>query len=420
MKRNFIFLFLLCCIQQNFAQPVLSDVLKPNRDKLYRNIVRNTINSNLSVPLSDSTEDKWEDAFRAIEFLAYRSPWIDKKINFAFGELPGRTVSFQRSLLELGFAVYPAMFNTQVRSLLIQTSDVKVFAMCANYILKTDSSETEKRTIHEIINQKLLMDSGNPILEQLLYQLTNTEKNNTPSIHTLLQKNYLPGHVLIISFQRTNRNYPGLVLVRDAKGNFLTEAYGNYFSVPQLARSITGLPGYLTNGNTPEGIYRMYGFDQSKSIFIGPTNNIQLSMPFEKKASHFFNNPALVDNDWNINHYKNLLPENFRNYYPLFQSYYAGKAGRTEIIAHGTTVDPAYYKGKPYYPFTPTQGCLCTKELWNENTGTLLESDQQKLADAVTKAGGPYGYAIVFNLDDSQEPVTIKDIYLFLKLAGQK
>ena len=143
-------------------------------------------------------------------------------------------------------------------------------------------------------------------------------------------------------------------------------------------------------------------------------------MPFEKKASHFFNNPALVDNDWNINHYKNLLPENFRNYYPLFQSYYAGKAGRTEIIAHGTTVDPAYYKAKPYYPFTPTQGCLCTKELWNENTGTLLESDQQKLADAVTKAGGPYGYAIVFNLDDSQEPVTIKDIYLFLKLAGQK
>ena len=243
MKRNFIFFFLVCCIQHTFAQPVLLEVLKPNRDKLFRNIVRNTINSNLTVPLSDSSEDKWEDAFRAIEFLAYRSPWIDKKINFAFGELPGRTVSFQRSLLELGFAVYPAMFNTQVRSLLLQTSDVKVFAMCANYILKTDSSETEKRTIHEIINQKLLMDSGNPILEQLLYQITNTEKNNTPSIHTLLQKNYLPGHVLIISFQRTNRNYPGLVLVRDAKGNFLTEAYGNYFSVPQLARSITCLHG---------------------------------------------------------------------------------------------------------------------------------------------------------------------------------
>lgn len=104
--------------------------------------------------------------------------------------------------------MYPGMFNAQAKSLLLKTTDAKVFAMCANYILKTDSSETEKRTIYEITNGKLSADNGNPILEQLLYQLTNTVKNNTPSIHTLLQKNYLPGHVLIISFQRTNRNYP--------------------------------------------------------------------------------------------------------------------------------------------------------------------------------------------------------------------
>ena len=415
-----VILTLLICVNHAVAQPVLMEVLKTNRDKLFRNIVRNTINSNLSVPLTDSTEDKWEDAFRAIEMLHYRSPWIDKKINLAFADMPNRSASFQRALLELGYTVYPKTYNTQARDLLQKTADAKIFAMCANSLLKPDSTNQENNLIYKLASEKLAANASNPILEQLIYQLVNNGKPaNTPSVHTFLQHRYLYGHVLAISFQRTNRNYPGLVLVRDAKGNFIKDETGTIFSVPQLARSIASLPGYLTNGNTPEGIFRMYGFDHSKSIFIGPTTNIQLSMPFENKASHFFDNASLADDDWSLNRYKSLLPENFRNHYPALQSYYAGMAGRTEIIAHGTTVDPGYYKGKPYYPLTPTQGCLCTKEIWDESSGRLLFSDQQQLADAVSKAGGPYGYTIVINLDDRQQNVTMEDILPFLKLAGQ-
>jgi hypothetical protein len=94
--------------------------------------------------------------------------------------------------------------------------------------------------------------------------------------------------------------------------------------------------------------------------------------------------------------------------------------GRNEIIAHGTTIDPAYYKNKTYYPLTPTEGCLCTKEIWNDNTGRLKESDQQKLVDAITQAGGPYGYAIVINLDDQQKAVDPSEIAVFLPLVNQK
>jgi hypothetical protein len=104
----------------------------------------------------------------------------------------------------------------------------------------------------------------------------------------------------------------------------------------------------------------------------------------------------------------------------MLESFYAGKAGRTEIIAHGTTIDPGYFKGMPFYPLTPTQGCLSTKEIWSETTGRILESDQQKLSNAISKAGGPSGYAIVINLDDREEPVSINDIIPFLKLAMQK
>jgi hypothetical protein len=143
-------------------------------------------------------------------------------------------------------------------------------------------------------------------------------------------------------------------------------------------------------------------------------------MPFEFKASHFYKDISLPDTMWDIFLYKKLLPENLRNYVPLLQTYYAGKAGRTEIIAHGTTVNPGYYKTTSFYPLTPTQGCLCTKEIWSETSGKLLESDQQKLADAISKAGGPAGYAIVVNIDDKQEPVTLNEIITFLKLAMQK
>ncbi len=94
---------------------------------------------------------------------------------------------------------------------------------------------------------------------------------------------------------------------------------------------------------------------------------------------------------------------------PLYESYYAGLAGRSEIIAHGTTIDPHYYAGKPYYPLTPTEGCLCTKEIWN---GKRISSDQQKLVNGLLKAGGANGYCVVIEIDDKNAPVTLNDVLL--------
>ena len=422
MKRILFFLFLFPAFQQNLAQDAFfKDALKSNRERLYRNIVKNTITANLSTPLNDSTEELWQDAFWAMEVINYRSPWTDNKIMVAMDSIQNSTLSFQRSILELIYTNYPLQYDSQVIDLLERSQDPKIFAMCGAYLLMSNKQYYQNKSVSDRIVSKYKSDPGNPLLLELLYQLQFfNHKRPLTKLEKFLAKDYLPGNVLIISFQRKDRNYPGLVIVRDTSGNFIKDDDGNYFSVPQLARSISNLPGYLTNGNTPEGIFRMDGFDHSKSNFIGPTTNIQLTMPFEFKASHFYKDSTLADSIWNVDAYKNLLPENFRNYFPMMQSYYAGKAGRTEIIAHGTTVDPAYYKEKPYYPLTPTQGCLCSKEIWSEATGKLLESDQQKLANAVAKAGGPDGYAIVINIDDKQEPVSINDIIPFLKLAIQK
>ncbi len=378
---------------------------------MYKNLVQNSINKNLSSPLTEATEEDWQGAYWALELLQYKSLWVNGRIDSAAELMHSRSESFQRATLELLYGNYPDKYYQQVKLLLMQTSNAKIFAMCAVYILNSKRAAEDVNFLSVKTKQQLVNDQDNPILQQLLYQIEQFGKPMpVVAIDALLQRNYLAGHVVVFSFQRKNRNYPGLVMVRDAQGNFIKDSTGNYFAVPQLARSSSSLPGYLTNGNTPEGMFRMKGYDVSSNGFIGPTVNVQLSMPFEKNPKHFYADSSITDTSWNIQNYTNLLPKELRNYYPLYQSYYAGKAGRTEIIIHGSTINPAYYTATPYYPLTPTMGCLTSKEIWDEETGKRVESDQQKLINAIIPAGGAQGYAIVINLDDEQKPVLLYDV----------
>ncbi len=418
MIRMFCFVAICFFSTHTYGQLFFKGALKANREKMYRNLVQQTINKNLSYDLTDSTEENWQDAFNAIEVLRYRSMWIDGRIQIAAEQMHNRSAGFQRAALELFYASYPDTFYQPVKLLLMQTDQPKIFAMCASYILQSRRA-TEDASFLAVKTQQLLgMYPDNPILQQLTFLIAQQKKPvDVPSLLPLLQKNYLKGHTLVFSFQRRNRDYPGIVMVRDPYGNFIMDSMGRYFSVPQLARSINNLPGFLSNGNTPEGIFRMKGYDVSRASFIGPTVNIQLTMPFEKSPKHFYADSSITDTTWNINYYKNLLPKEWKDYYPAYQSYYAGKAGRTEIIIHGTTVNPAYYTSQPYYPLTPTLGCLTSKEIWNEQTGQRQESDQQQLIQAMIKAGGANGYTIVINIDDEQRPVALYDIVPLIEKA---
>lgn len=404
------------------GQLFFRSTLKTNRDKLYQNLVNNSIHKNLSVTLSDSTEEDWQGAFYALELIRYQSPWVNSRIDSAALMMNTLSVSFQRAALEMLYSNYPEKYYQQVKYLLMGTSDAKIFAMCAAYILNSSKANEDLSFLKVKTQQQLALQPNHPILEQLQFQLqTHAQSLNVPDISLLLQADYLKGHNIVFSFQRKNRNFPGLVLVRKGDGTFIRDSSsGLPFTVPQLARSINNLPGYITNGNTPEGIFRMKGYDVSTNGFIGPTANVQLTMPFEKSAGHFTADENNKDTVWDIRYYKNLLPAPLQNYYPLLQSYYAGKAGRTEIIIHGTTVNPAYYRQQPYYPLTPTMGCLTSKEIWDETTGRRAESDQQKIIQALIAAGGADGYTIVVNMDDEQRSVLLADMLPLLTKAGQK
>ncbi len=416
IKKNLLtqFLLVLLCLNlsaQKETIPFAKQATKENRAKEYRSLISN-INSNLLISVTDSTEENWQNAFDAMLLLNYKTPFINARIYSAMDSLEYRSTAFQKSILQLVYALYPKDFATQVVSLAKLTNDPKLFAMCSEYLFMNNKKETYKKILLKRMEEIQLKDGAVteiPFFTVLKNKLLLTRLKQPP-VADLLSNTFLPNEMVVYSFQRKNRNYPGLVMVRSKNGKFIKDAGGKYFAIPQLARSGSNMPGYLTNGNTPQGIFKIFGFAVSQGSFIGPTTNIQMVLPHEHSADVADSVTRLLGDN-----YRFLLPVSWKNYFPFFEAYFAGKAGRTEIIAHGTTVNPAYYTKQPYYPLTPTQGCLCTKEIWSAVDGKRMQSDQQKLVDAVKKAGGADGYCIVIEIDDEQKPVSIKDVLLFFK-----
>ena len=277
--------------------------------------------------------------------------------------------------------------------------------MCVNYLR---NPEIDLNRLYNEFIKKHPQQKDNPIIIMLKHDLIS-EKQKIPSIVDLLAKSFGKNEVIVYSLQRSNRDYPGLLIIKKSHGKFLRDTTGEIFSVQQLARSITDLPGYITNGNTPQGILSIQGIDFSKNDFIGPSPNLQLVLPFEVTPDVYFHS-NFNDSIWDMDYYKNLLPQSWQNYLPIYESFYAGKAGRNEIIAHGTTIDPSFYADEPYYPYTPSLGCLTTKEIWSNESGKIIESDQIKFMNAFKQAGSNKGFLIVVNINDEQSPVSLDEI----------
>jgi hypothetical protein len=417
IKSGLLFIFFYCafqCSAQTDSIPVFKGAVKASREITYSNIVKNIITQNLYLPLTDSTEENWEDAMYAMEVLNYKPFWISESISNAFDGIEKRSAGFQRALFECCYAMYPDTFTAPVGRLLSVTNNSKIFALCTEYLYQAKKTTAQKiQTNTRMFRFGLEQDS---ILNPLVRSKWKVpEKIKQDALKEISNKNFLAHNVVLFSFQRKNRNYPGIVVVRDTAGNFILTDSNTVFAVPQLARSVSNLPFYLTNGNTPQGIFRMFGFAVSKSMAIGPTTNIQLTMPLETTPRFFLKDSGITDTVWSEALLQKILPASWLLFTPAYESYYASKAGRTEIISHGTTVDPEMYKGMSYYPYTPTQGCLCTKELWSEKDGKRTVSDQQQLVNAVKKAGGADGYIVVIEIDEQQRPVTIHDILPYIK-----
>lgn len=413
-----IFLFFIMCISHAQMQPAVQGyspyTTREARQKLHKKLVDSTINQNLKLPVTKDNEGLWNHAFWGTEILLYHSDFVKKQFDGAWKQINTTSEFFQKNFLEACYTGYPSAYTREVKLLMQTNITVPVFIRCAEYILQKDKSEATASDIADLILQKY-KNSDHIGLSILQNRLRNLNKFiPLPPLQDFFSSNFLRGQTLVFSIQRKDRDYPGLVLIRKPDGNFLYNSNGSLFHTAQLARAITNYPFYITNGNTPQGIHRWYGFEVSDNMYIGPTPNLQLCMPYECNAAVFFGDSSLSKTAWQKNMYASLLPDSWKNYDGIYESFYAGAIGRNEIIMHGTTIDPVYYKGQKYYPQTPSLGCLCSYEEWDEN-GNLIKSNQKEIADALSGINAQNGYVVVIDLNEEKRPVKLSDILPYME-----
>lgn len=420
--KKWLLLFLLCiCFQELlFAQLRREDifsefVLYNKRERLNNDLRENIVARTFAQQLDSNNEHRFESACKAVSQFMITGEQVKAGFDQLFARYDILPYPTRRAFLEAVYGVYPNEYAGQIQAILEKEADPKLFAMSAVYLFRIDSSTRNVNEIKIRMIERFPAYDSIDLLTELEKYLNYHHKNvreKTPDISQLFSHQKTHGKKVIYSFQRWNRDYGGLAIVQNADGRFMRNETGRLLVFQQLARSASNLPYFLTNGSTPQGIYSIQGTAVARNNYIGPTPNLQLLMPHEKNWQKYFHllpqDSSVVFDSMHL--YKQLLPFSWRSNPALYEAWNAGKIGRTEIIAHGTTIDPEYFKNKPYYPLTPTMGCLCAKELWNVTSGRLLVSEQFNLVGTYLATPGQKGFLFVINLDDQQKTVTREEV----------
>jgi hypothetical protein len=408
--------------QSSRRDDIYSDfVLYNKRQLLYKDLHENVVGKAFAMKLDSNTEHKYEAACRAIVQFMLDREITEQGITKLFGQYDSLKFDTKRAMLEAVYGVYPSQYIQSMQYLLSKETSPVLFTMAAAYSLRYDTSKTNINAIRYRLFEQFPNYSGTPILAELAKYLNGYNKFRALTANDIMELFFHQQVVkkkVVYSFQRHNRDYPGLAIVQNANGSFMRYSDGRLMVFEQLARSASGMPYFIPDGNTPQGVYSVQGTATAYNKLIGPTPNLQLVLPYERRWATYFHLPDTVA--WNTSQdalwaYQQLLPPTWKNYTSLTEAFYAGKIGRNAIIAHGTTIDPEYFKNKPYYPFTPTMGCLCAKELWNVSNGRLLESHQYSLVNAFTASAGSRGYLYVIDVDDQRKPVTKGEVERWVK-----
>ena len=444
-RRRWIFailwmLFLLpsvLCEAQKRREDIYSEfVLYNKRVALEKDLRERIIGRHLTVPLDSNTEDGYLSACWAISQFLFDSPEVEQGFATLFDGYASLSYDTRKALLEAVYAVEPVRYISSVKKVLEKETETELFVLCAAYLYRADTTTDNGNTLKIRMVEKFPGYDTVAVLQELENFLTFHAAyvhRKMPDIKELFRYQRVTGQKTIYSFQRWDRDYAGLAIVQNADGSWVRDGEGRLEVFEQLARSGPDLPYFITNGNTPQGVYSIQGTDISRTNFIGPTPNLQLLLPHEKswdryfhltrdpmrrnvaRAGGMYSDPASGSVIDSLSQYRELLPPGWRDYAPMMEAWSAGKVGRTAIIAHGTTIDPEYFKSKSFYPLTPTMGCLCAKEIWNPTSGHPLVSEQNNLVNAFLSTPGRTGYLIVINVDDKRAPVSRAEVEGFVK-----
>ncbi len=237
-----------------------SDFAEKESRKLFKTELQNNITNVFSSELNTNNEKMWIKLFKEIGLLLYKNDEIKNAVDKACEYSEQSSIKFKRALAEIIITLYPNDYSLVIDSLFVNTNDPTLFAYCAEYYMnnrfkKEDDIITETK-------QRFNNWERIPQLKFLVYNIENKE-TQTPQLKDIINHNFIKGKTIIYSFQRKNRKYPGITIIKKPNGEFVRTENDSIFYVKQMALSVTNLPGYLSQGNTPQGIFSVVGFYNS-------------------------------------------------------------------------------------------------------------------------------------------------------------
>ncbi|MDX2097233.1 MAG: hypothetical protein SFW36_05605 [Leptolyngbyaceae cyanobacterium bins.59] len=260
--------------------------------------------------------------------------------------------------------------------------------------------------------------SRNVFLKTTLSDIDQATRATTiPPLKDLLNWTIAPHQIQVYVLCTPDRSVLCQTVVKDKNGQFV-RTNGELWSIPLLLRSIHGLSWNFERGETPQGIYRMEGVTPQPDLeyfrAFGQFDLVNLFVPFESGVKQFV--PGRSGTlPGSIEAYQALLPSSWRNYWPIQQTYWAGKSGRSLFRIHGSGEGVNFFPGKENpdsADWNPTIGCLSALEVYDE-TGRLLQADMPKLLNLLRQLGGNKfaGYVVVVEVPkEGKQPLTTAEI----------
>jgi len=298
-------------VAQTKREDIYTDfVLYQKRESLEKDLKERVIAKAFSLPLDSNTEFKYASACDAVTQFLFANSDEEKGFRKLFSYYDSLEYDIKKSFLEALYAVWPQSFRDDVQAVIEKENDAKLFTICAVYLFRCDTSVNNCNLLKIRMVEKFPGFDTLSILTELEKYLsyhTSFLRQKTPDIIELFKYRQASGEKTIYSFQRYNRDYPGIAIVQNANGSFVKNKNGSLMIFEQLARSGSDLPYFITNGSTPQGVYSIQGTNVSHNNFIGPTPTLQLILPFENKWEKYFRQ------NWDASHdslmmYRNLLP----------------------------------------------------------------------------------------------------------------